>query len=554
MKQKNAIILLTVMLILLSIYRLSFTLTDRAIQQSATEYATDKRGIVNLDKKQKYLDSLWNKPVYNVLVAEYTYKEVKEMSLSLGLDLQGGMHVTLEVSPVEIIKALANNSRDAKFQQALTLAQKRQATSQASFVSLFGAAYAEVAPGEKLSKIFTNTTTRGKIDLKSTDTQILDIINQEMEDAFDRSFNIIRTRIDKFGVSNPTIQKLPGTNRILVELPGVDNPKRVRKLLSGVAKLEFWEVWETQDLIPYYQEFAAYLEREESKNQAKTGKKPSKGDGGLVAKSDSNAQKGKDPLVADEEDTSAIARLDTASKKTDTLRKDKPKADSLKKDTTDAAGNLAAQLMQPSYEGFVVRTRDTARVNELLSRSEVQRLFPSNLRFMWDVKGNEAAGNITLYAIKTGRGGKAPLSGEVVIEARNDFDENNRPSVSMQMNATGARGWRKLTAENVGKRIAIALDNYVYSAPRVNGEIPNGSSVITGNFTVNEAKDLANVLKAGKLPAPVRVVEEATVGPSLGKESIQQGLNSMLLGLGLVIVFMILYYRSSGVVANIALS
>ncbi len=569
MKNRTPILLMVLLLLGITVYYLSFTFKARSVQADATEFATGSDKVVDSDKKQVYLDSVYNKPVYNLLGLEYTYKEVKEKELALGLDLQGGMHITLEVSPIEIIKALANNKMNPNFQKALNLAKERQQNSQERFVDLFVKAYEEVESGVKLSSVFTNTTTRGKISLTSTNDEIAQVIRDEVNDAFDRSFNIIRSRIDKFGVTNPNIQKLPGTNRILVELPGVDNPERVRKLLSGVAKLEFWEVWNMQDIFPFYQEFVAYLDKEEKLKKSTSPKKET--ESGLVAdtKKDENpllteekdsTKKDENPLLTEEKDKKdstkkdenpLIAEGDTNTKDSTKLA-DAPKKDSTVADSTEAANSLAMQLMLPSQEGFLVKVKDTARVNEYLSRSEVKRLFPANVKFFWDVKANEASGMVTLYPIKTGRGGKAPLGGEVVIDARQDFDEN-RPSVSMQMNSTGAKVWRKLTAANVGNRIAIVLDDAVYSAPNVNGEIPNGSSVINGSFTINEAKDLANVLKAGKLPAPINIVEEATVGPSLGLESINQGLNSMLLGLGIVLVFMFLYYRNAGLVANLAL-
>ncbi|MEO1653794.1 MAG: protein translocase subunit SecD, partial [Bacteroidota bacterium] len=407
------------------------------------------------------------------------------------------------------------------------------------------------------------------------------------------SFQIIRTRIDKFGVANPNIQKLPGTNRILVELPGVDNPERVRKLLSGVAKLEFWEVWELQEVFPYYQQLAAYLVKEEQKKQLLNKPKGENGADSTGAKEDplkvEDAGSGlsidtnEDPLSIDEapeikEDANDSLNPETAQEAdssteiisgdindplsidSDTTVEVKDSVQQAKEDSTAAADstsqaiNAVAQLISPSVnEGvFRVKVKDTSRVNEIMVRDEVRTLFPSNMKFLWDVKPDEASNTIALFAIKRGRGGKAPLEGDVVVDARSDFDQG-KPVVSMQMNATGAKGWKKLTGANVNRRIAIVLDNYVYSAPVVNGEIPNGSSQISGNFTVNEAKDLANILKAGKLPAPTRIVEEATVGPSLGQESISQGLTSILIGLSLVVVFMILYYRSSGFVANLAL-
>jgi SecD/SecF fusion protein len=553
---KSAILTLTIVISLLCAYFLQFTFVGRRVQQEARDYAT-KNGKLDVVLRQKYIDSVWTKPVYNFLGFEHTYKDVKTKELSLGLDLQGGMHVTLEVSPAEILRAMSGNSSDPQFNEALKAAQANQKASQDNFVDLFAAAYNRIAPDGSLARVFTNTSTRGRISLTSSNREVISVITSEVNEAIDRAFQIIRTRIDKFGVANPNIMKIPGTGRILVELPGVENPEQVRKLLSGVAKLEFWEVYETQDMLAALEQFNAFVQKEDL---LKKGTKPDskkvddkKEGSGLVAKTDQDEQK-ETQLKAKTDSVKA----DTAKKaneliaKTDSTKKDTSKT--AKKETKkDSTQNLlGSQLLMPSMEGFTVKIQDTARVNNLLARSEVKTMFPSNTKFLWDVKADEKSGTITLYTIKKSKGNKAPLEGDVIVDARQDFDEG-KPDVNMQMNGTGARIWKKMTGSNIGKRIAIVLDNYVYSAPRVNGEIPTGNSQISGNFTVDEAKVLASVLKAGKLPAPTRIVEEATVGPSLGQESINQGLSSMLWGMLTVVVFMILYYKSSGLVANIAL-
>jgi SecD/SecF fusion protein len=553
---KSTILTLTIVISLLCAYFLQFTFVGRRVQEEARNYAT-KNGKSDSKLRQKYIDSVWNKPVYTFLGAEYTYKDVKTKELSLGLDLQGGMHVTLEVSPAEILRAMSGNSSDPQFNEALKAAQNNQKASQDNFVDLFAAAYNRIAPNGSLARVFTNTSTRGKISLTSSNRDVVSIITAEVNEAIDRAFQIIRTRIDKFGVANPNIMKIPGTGRILVELPGVENPEQVRKLLSGVAKLEFWEVYETQDILPSLEQFNAFVQKEDLlKKGTKTDSKKVDGkkeSSGLVAKTDQDEKK----------ETQLKANIDSVKK--DTTKKTNEliaKTDSVKKDTNktapkeakkDSSQNvLGNQLLMPSMEGFTVKIQDTARVNSLIARSEVKTMFPSNAKFIWDVKADEKAGTITLYTIKKSKGNKAPLEGDVIVDARQDFDEG-KPDVNMQMNGTGARIWKKMTGANMGKRIAIVLDNYVYSAPRVNGEIPTGNSQISGNFTIDEAKVLASVLKAGKLPAPTRIVEEATVGPSLGQESINQGLSSMLWGMLTVVAFMILYYKSSGLVANIAL-
>ena len=583
MQNRTGVMLFAGVILILCTYYLSFTFKAGSINRAATEYAKGAKDTIDTKKKKKYLDSLMNseEPVYNLLIDQFTYKQVKEKELALGLDLQGGMHVTLEVSPVDIINALAaNKANDPDLKKAILQATERQQNSQENFVDLFASAFEGVAPDKELNKVFTNTTTRGKIDFNSSNADIIKVIRDEVKDAFDRTFNIIRTRIDKFGVANPNIQKLAGSNRILVELPGVDDPERVRSLLTGVAKLEFWEVWLINEFAPYYQEFAAYIGREAQKEAVKNGTNQNiqvdssevTGDNPLIAEeenSDNPLVVEENPLIAEEEnddstntdtnplivegedDTTNVATNEGDSTGTDSTSTT-AEADSAKVDSTQIAAQLAAQILQPFNYGFQVKVTDTVKINEYLSRSEVKSLFPSNLKFLWDVKPDPENAFIALYAIKKGRGGKAPLDGEVVVDARTDFDQGEAV-VSMQMNATGAKKWKKLTGSNVGRPVAIVLDNYVYSAPIVNGEIPNGSSQISGNFTVEEATDLANVLKAGKLPASPRIVEEATVGPSLGQESISQGLMSMIIGLGLVMIFMVLYYKSSGLIADVAL-
>ncbi len=604
MKNKTPILILALAIFLICCYYLSFTFLSSSVNREATAFATSENGTLNEDKKRKYLDSLWvsDEPVRSFLFTEYTYKEIKQFELPLGLDLQGGMHVTLEVSPVEIIKALAANNRNKEFREALALAQKNQQNSQQNFVDLFADAYEEVAPDGKLSRLFTNTTTRGKISLSSDNKEVIELIRTEVNDAFDRTFNIIRTRIDKFGVTNPNIQKLSGTNRIMVELPGVKNPERVRKLLSGVAKLEFWEVWETQEIFPYFEQFAAYLSKEqevkraagkvdtgtadesspETSLDAPTSDEESTSQDDLLAgtseittlNAEDSVEESDDGLIIEDplevrEDTLLASQEDSTNESPDDALLIADDEDSTSLDSNLTAENieadsatvadsvqnqnaLAAELMYPVQEGFMVQIKDTAKVNAYLNRSEVRSLFPPNLKFLWAVKPVEEQPVIYLYAIKRGRGGKAPLEGDVIIDARSDIEEGEA-LVNMQMNPTGAKIWKKMTGANVNRRIAIVLDDVVYSAPRVNGEIPTGNSQISGSFTVNEAKDLANILKAGKLPAPARIVEEATVGPSLGKESISQGLRSMLIGLGIVVILMVVYYQSGGLVADFAL-
>lgn len=541
MRNKTGIILLTAFITILCLYFLSFTFASRSIRKNAAEYATDASGQVDFRKKQVYLDSLWNKPVYDLGFTSYTYKEITEKELNLGLDLQGGMHVTLEVSPVEILRAMSGNSTNPDFVKAIEQANQWQKTSQDSYVDLFYQAYQQVAPNGKLSRIFSTAANKGKISYESTNGQVIKVIEGEVEEAIDRSYEILNTRIDKFGVSNPTIQRLPGTGRIQVELPGIANPERVRKLLTGAAKLEFAEVWEMQELNPYLQKMDEYL--------ISTEPAPLAG-----ANPQNNA-------TAIENYSTTLSANDTTNKDVTSLEQqlagrtagtDSTKTDSLQNQTRGLA-----KYFVPMMGGLGANVTDTVAINELLSRPAVKAIFPANVRFLWEVKPVEnttgEAQFIALHAIKKSRDNKVALAGDVIIDARQDFGQTGQPEVTMQMNSAGARKWKNLTANNVGRSIAIILDDFVYSAPNVQGEIPNGSSSISGNFTIEEAKDLANILKAGKLEAPTRIVEEAVVGPSLGQESISQGLISMAAGLGMVVIFMVLYYGAGGMIANVAL-
>lgn len=540
MRNKTGIIILTAIVSLLCMYFLSFTFVARGVQKDAIASATDSKGRIDLRKRQTYLDSVWNEPVFNLGFTSYTYKEVKENELNLGLDLQGGMSVTLEVSPVEIIRALSNNSKDPKFQAALKRANELQRNSQDKFTDLFYRAYQEVDPNGRLSRIFSTAANKGKITYESSNQEVMQVINQEVEEAVDRSFEILRTRVDKFGVSNPTIQRVPGEDRIQVELPGVDNQERVRNLLSSAAKLEFAEVWEMQDLASSLQQLDTYLANQE---------KPAT----PVVQADS---------AGAQTDTTQTTADTTGKGLSDLERQLSGKTAGADSTRTDSLSQLQqprglVKYLTPTPYGLVANLKDTAKVNEILSRPEVKNMFPNSVEFLWEVKPSAGTnGNdqfLNLHAIKTNRDGKAALEGDVIADARQDLSPTGQVEVNMQMNATGSRKWKTLTANSIGKRIAIILDDNVYSAPNVNQEIPNGSSVITGSFTIEEAQDLAQILKAGKLAAPTRIVEEAVVGPSLGRESVQQGLVSMAAGLGLVVLFMVLYYGAGGMIANAAL-
>jgi SecD/SecF fusion protein len=376
-----------------------------------------------------------------------------------------------------------------------------------------------------LASVFSNSVNRGKISSTSTDTQVKRVIDAEIDGAVDRVYKIIQARIDKFGVANPNIQRLPGSNRIQVELPGVENPERARKLLSGAAKLEFVECYELNEYGAGLNALGAILDRE-----AKAPKVAVAPAASPAKDTTSNALASQ--LAAPAKDSAGKAKADTS------------------------AGSALTKLFIQTGNGIGVYVKDTARVNALFRRADVRGFFPANLKFAWAAKGIPATNGdeiLSLEALKQAEGQKAPLEGDVITDAAQDFDQTGRAEVTMSMNGTGARIWKNLTGANIGRRIAIVLDGYIYSAPVINGEIPGGRSSISGSFTVEEAKDLANVLKAGKLPAPTRIVEDAFVGPSLGAEAINQGYMSMLLGLVLVIVFMVGYYGTPGWMANLAL-
>jgi SecD/SecF fusion protein len=529
MQNKGFIVFLTVIVTALCLYYLSFTFVSNGVQQKATEYATDATGNVDFAKKRAYLDSVWREPVYNFLGADFTYQEIKETELGLGLDLQGGMHVTLEVSPVEIVRGIAGNPKDEAFNKSVDEAREAAKTSDTKFVDLFYSAWQKNNAGKNLSSIFATAANRGRISLESTDSEILDIIDTEVENAIERSFNILRTRIDRFGTSQPNIQRIAGSGRIQIELPGADNQERVRNLLQGVAKLQFWEVLELN-------EYGGAIETINT-----TWVADQKAAGNLT-EADTTAT-----------DTTATDSLSTEDSLRNALEKQLELIDPMNK-TTDVSPLIA--LMKANY-GLVYDVKDTLAVNRIIKNERYKSFLPRDLKLLWGVKPTVAEDGseiLELYAIKTTRGSdQAPLEGDVVTDARQTLDQTSRPAVSMQMNAEGARKWRNLTAENTGRRIAVVLDDYVYTAPVVNGEIPNGQSEISGNFTLLEAQDLANILKSGSLPAPTQIVEESIIGPTLGKEAQAQGIFSMIGGLALVVMFMVAYYAKGGLVAVIAL-
>ncbi|MCK8491899.1 protein translocase subunit SecDF [Spirosoma sp. RP8] len=525
MQNRTGILILTGVIAAICIYFLSFTFVSRSIKADAEAYATNKQGQFDRAKEQRYLDSLWKEPVF----LGSTLQEVTERELGLGLDLQGGMHVVLEVSPADILRSLSGNNRDPKFNEALKQAGEDQKTSNTSFVDLFANNFKKLAPDTKLATIFATSANRSKINFQSSDTEVRKLLNDEVNGAFGRAFQIIQARVDKFGVANPNIQRLPGSGRIQIELPGVDNPERIRRLLTGSAKLEFTEVYRLNELAPAIEGMGSYLLREETARKA-------------TAKASTPA------TGTTAQGNSLESQLAQGSKKDSTSKSDTAAA--------SAQGTALTQLFLPvGQDQLGVYLKDTARANAVLNAPEVRSLFPADAVFAWDRKTFKATDGkeiLPLYFLKK-PGGRAPLEGDVITDATNDYDDRGRPEVTMNMNAEGARKWKSLTAANVGRPVAILLDNLVYTAPNVQNEIPNGRSSISGNFTVEETKDMSNVLKAGKLPAPTTIVEESVVGATLGSEAVSAGVLSSVVGILLVFGFVVFYYNRAGVIADIAL-
>ena len=514
---------MAVLLTLVCLFYLSFSFVTGYHMDKA---AQDPKGAAH------YLDSVQNEKVW---LGSYTLKQCREMEIGLGLDLKGGMNVILEVSVPDVVKTLADNKTDEAFNKAIAQAAKEQVTSQEDFITLFVRAYKKEAPQGKLAELFATQQLKDKVNTRSTDAEVEKVLREEVKAAVDNSYNVLRTRIDRFGVAQPNIQTLEGSmGRIMVELPGIKEPERVRKLLQGSANLEFWETFEAKEIVPFLisadQKAASLLAMEE------------KTDTVAAQAENANTVSAKDSLTA------ALKGEQVAeSTGMERLKKQHP---------------LAAVLqMNQSGVGAIVGYadyRDTASVNNILAMPEIKKMMPRDLKLMWGVKASDfdKTGRIfELYAIKsTERNGRAPLEGDVITDAKDEYDQFNKPCVSMSMNTEGARRWAVLTKQNIGKEIAIVLDGYVYSAPRVNGEITGGNSQITGNFTPELTKDLANVLKSGKMPAPARIVQEDIVGPSLGQESINQGIMSFIVALIILMTYMCAMYGFiPGMIANMAL-
>ena len=546
MQNKGAIRFVAIALVLVCLYQLFFTVVTTREEKKATAFATEADGNLNLVKYNNYLDSLSSVPVYNFFfLKDFTYRECKEREINLGLDLKGGMNVILEVSVVDVIKSLSNYNNDPTFLQAIEAAKAAQKSEggQTNFVTLFGQCFEKIDPNASLAAIFNTTVLKDKVNFNSTNAEVLNVLRDETEAAISNSFQILRTRIDRFGVAQPNIQRLGNTGRILVELPGIKDSERVRKLLQGTANLEFWETYDNTEVQQYLIEANAKIKEINDLKEAESA-------GNTVAVQTEETK-------ADAVESNSLI--------------DKLSADSTATDEVASANELAKNyplfsVLNPYYtqdgrvrQGAAVgyaHFKDTATVNAMLKEPLVKALFPRNMKLLWSVKSFDEGGNyFELIAIKvTSRDGQPALSGDVVTDASDEYAQGRGVSeVSMSMNAEGARKWARITKENIGKSVAIVLDNYVYSYPTVQSEIKGGRSSITGNFTVAEAKDLANILKSGKMPAPARIEQETIVGPSLGQESINKGFISFVIAFVLVLVYMLFYYRTGGLAANVAL-
>ena len=538
MQNKSFISLFAIVFAVVCLYQLSFTWIAKGVEKDAVEYSNGDEL-----KEKAYLDSISSEPIYNIGVKNYTYNECKSREINLGLDLKGGMNVTLEVSVVDVIRAMSNYNKDESFNAAISFAVDKQLDSQDDFVTLFAQSFTELNPEGKLASIFYTPELKDKINSTSTNDEVMGVIRTEVEDAIDRSFNILRSRIDRFGVSQPNIQRLEGSGRILVELPGVKDPERVRKLLQGTAQLEFWETYENAEILGAIDQINTYLKSQVELEDTIV-------DSEEIAENTDVEEDFNSDLSIDELSTNSEASSDSAAMSTEQFSRENPLYAVL-------FPNLN-QSNQPN-EGPVCgisSVKDTAAVNAFLKMDEVKDILPRDVRFSWTVKPYDPEGKfVQLVALRvTSRDGKAAMEGDVVTDARTDFGQfNGSPEVSMAMNAEGARMWKRLTADNIGKSVAIVLDDYVYSFPTVQSEISGGRSQITGNFTINEANDLSNILKSGKLPAPARIIEEAIVGPSLGQEAIDSGLRSFIIALSIVLLYMMFYYSFAGLVSNIAL-
>ena len=531
MQNKGFVKVFAVLLTLVCVFYLSFSFVTRHYTNKAKEFA---KGDVKVE--QDYLDSLANEKVF---FGNWTLKQCREMEISLGLDLKGGMNVILEVSVPDVIKALADNKPDEAFNQALANAAKQAISSQDDVITLFVREYHKIAPDARLSELFATQQLKDKVNQKTSDAEVEKVLRTEVKAAVDNSYNVLRTRIDRFGVVQPNIQSLEDKmGRIMVELPGIKEPERVRKLLQGSANLEFWETYNAKDVAPYLQAADNKL-RNILANEAPA-----------------------DSVAVDSTAAPVVAQATSTADSLAAALKGENKAQSVDLAQIKKEHPLLAVLqVNSSGQGPVVayaNYKDTADINKYLSMKEIQAELPKDLRLKWGVSAYEydpKGQTFELYAIRsTERNGRAPPEGDVVLSAKDEYDQFGKPAVSMSMNTDGSRRWAQLTKQNIGKSIAIVLDGYVYSAPNVNTEITGGNSQITGHFTPEQAKDLANVLKSGKMPAPARIVQEDIVGPSLGQASINAGVFSFIVALILLMIYMCsMYGFIPGMVANGAL-
>ena len=534
MQNKGIVIVLAVLMTLASIFYLSFSV-------ATSYYDSEAAKIKDPIAQQDYKDSV-------KYLGVYSYQRCLETQIGLGLDLKGGMNVILEISVPDVVETLADHKTDAAFVKSMEQAKKEEETSQSDFISLFIKYYHQNAPGHRLAEIFATQQLKGQVSTQSSDKEVEQALRAQVQSAIDNSYNVVRNRIDKFGVVQPNIQKLEGQEgRIMVEMPGVREPERVRKLLQGSANLEFWETYNSEEVTPYLRQLDQLV-----------------ANGGESAKQDTAAAEKKD----DAAEKAEIAKKATPAKLT--VAKDKggaakaaAKSESAQLEQAKKTNPLLAVLqLAPQGSLSVVgyaNVRDTAEVNKIIYSAAAKQVLPSDVKLLWGAKpadGLSVKNVYELYALKiTQSNGHAPLEGDVITDAKDEFDQTyGRPSVSMSMNSDGARRWAELTKANVGKAIAIVLDGVVYSAPRVNGEISGGNSQITGNFTIEDTKDLANTLKSGRMPAPARIVQEDVVGPTLGAQSIQQGLISFVVAFILLMLYMVLMYDFiPGMMANFAL-
>ncbi len=527
MQNKGIVKVIALLLTLVCIFYLSFSFV--------TNHYESKAAAMGEEAGQEYLDSIMNQKVY---LGTYSLKQCREMEIGLGLDLKGGMNVILEVSVPDVVMVLADYKKDAAFVKSMQDAKKEEETSQDDFISLFIKHYKQNAPGHRLAEIFATQQMKGKVSTQSTDSEVEDALRAEVQSAVDNSFNVVRNRIDKFGVVQPNIQKLEGqTGRIMVEMPGIKEPERVRKLLQGSANLEFWETYNSNEIVP----LLAQLNQKYAAVESMT---------------DTTAVSAE--AVADTTKAEGIAAALGAKMDSANVAAQAAQDEIIKKQNPLFSIFQPVQGQSLSVVGYAM-ARDTADVNKVIYSDIARQVIPSDCRLLWSAKASEfsTGGDVfELHAIKvTDASGRAPLEGDVVTSARDDFNQTTgAPCVSMQMNSDGARRWAQLTKMNINKAIAIVLDDAVYSAPRVNGEIAGGSSEISGNFTIEETKDLANTLNSGKMPAPTRIVQEEVVGPTLGAQSIQQGLISFVVAFVLLMLYMIFLYNFiPGMVANCAL-